>query len=135
MAQSETRLAMQALNCSAVFTVLAQVHASDPALAPRLTKAVAIFSDVYRQEIKPAVVDDASLQAKRGAILEDIKATRETRRAQFHESGVICGAWAEGFLEQGEWYKHVPVYPKVVAMQTRQYYQTLAEDALKRWTP
>ena len=135
MAQTETRLALQALNCSAVFTIFAHVHVQDTPQAARMNKAAAMFADVYRQELQPAIVDDASLQAKRRAILEDIKATRETRSAQFHESGVICGAWAEGFLEQGDWYKHVPVYPKVVAMHTRQHYQALAEDALKRWAP
>lgn len=135
MAQTETRLASQALHCSAVFSVFAQVHAQDAAQSGRFNKAVAIFGDVYVQELKPAAVDEAMVRARRQALLEEMQATRETRRAQLLESGVICGAWAEGFLEQGEWYKHVPVYPKVVAMHTRQQYQALAEDALKRWAP
>lgn len=133
-AQTETRLATQAIHCAAVFTVLAQTHASDSALAPRMNKAVAIFTDVYMQELNAGIKPEEAAKRRESA-LADIKAGWTSRSPQFLESGVICGAWAEGFLEQGEWYKHVPVYPKVVAMHIRSQYQALAEDALKRWQP
>lgn len=132
--QTETRLATQAMHCAAVFTVLAQTHAADSALAPRLNKAVNIFTEVYVKELNSGLKPEEA--AKRRALaLADIQAGWTTRAPQFTESSVICGAWAEGFLEQGEVYKHVPVYPKVVAMHIRSQYQTLAEDALKRWQP
>ena len=133
-AQSETRLASQAIHCAAVFTVLAQVNAADAVLSARLNKAVDIFTDVYSREFTPqAAMAEAS--QRRQVALADIKTTWTSRAPQFLESGVICGAWAEGFLEQGDWYKHIPVYPKVVAMNIRSQYQALAEDALKRWQP
>lgn len=132
--QTETRLATQAIHCAAVFTVLAQTHAADSTLAPRWHKAVNIFTEVYAKEHNADLKPEEA--AKRLEVaLADIQAGWTTRAAQFTESSVICGAWAEGFLEQGEFYKHVPVYPKVVAMHIRSQYQALAEDALKRWQP
>lgn len=134
VAQTETRLASQAIHCAAVFTVLAQVNAADAALSARLNKAVDIFSDVYSREFTPQATKSEAGQRRQSA-LADIKSTWASRAPQFLESGVICGAWAEGFLEQGDWYKHIPVYPKVVAMNVRSQYQAMAEDALKRWNP
>ena len=133
-AQTETRLASQAIHCAAVFTVLAQVNAADSALTPRLNKAVNIFTDVYAQELNASLKPEDAAK-RRQAALDEIKTTWASRAPQFLESSVLCGAWAEGFLEQGDWYKHVPVYPKVVAMHIRSQYQAMAEDALKRWQP
>jgi hypothetical protein len=133
-AQTETRLASQAIHCAAVFTVLVQVNAADAALSARLNKAVDMFTDVYTREFSPQA-DLAQASQRQGVALADIKSNWTSRAPQFLESGVICGAWAEGFLEQGDWYKHIPVYPKVVAMHIRAQYHALAEDALKRWQP
>lgn len=130
----ESRLASQALHCSAVMSVVQDVASDDPTLHARLGQAVRVFSEVHAQEMG-ASPDTAmhQLQPRREALRQSFRGQWAERAAYFREDAVVCGAWAEGFLAQGERYSHVPVYPKVVAADVRAKYQALAQTALDRW--
>lgn len=129
----ESRLAAQALHCSAVFSVFAETHADDPALKQKFGRAVDIFAEVYARE--HGDTDEARRQAvaQRGALLERFRATLAEREPYLREDGVVCGAWAEGFLAQGEQWSYVPVYPKVIGPGVRATYQKIAAEAFGRW--
>jgi hypothetical protein len=62
-----------------------------------------------------------------------MQASRAERADYFREDAVVCGAWAEGFLAQGERYQFLVVYPKVIAPHIRSQYQALADQTLQRW--
>jgi hypothetical protein len=55
------------------------------------------------------------------------------KAAYFREDAVICGAWAEGFMAQGERMQFMLVYPKVVPMHIRPQYQGYADAAIARY--
>lgn len=130
----ETRLASQSLHCAAIFSVLSQSHDNNPAQAAQYAKAMDIFTGVHLQEwpqpvsagTRDLVVQKRSdaVQAMRGAWL--------AKDAYLREEGVLCGAWAEGFLAQGERVQFVPVFPKVVAPHVRSQYQQLLIDKMGR---
>ena len=133
-ATAQTRLAEQAMNCSAVFSIFSQAYANEPALAHKFTKAMDIFTELHRKEL-PTPVDEQEISKRRMAAVQEFRQTWTSRAPYFVENAVICGAWAEGFLGQGERYQCVPVYPKVVAPQIRSQYQAHADEVLKRWQP
>lgn len=127
-AAQPSRLAGQALHCSAIFAVFAETHADDAALARKFGRAVEIFGEVYAKE---SGASDAAVQ--RAALLEAFRAKLAERAAYLREDGVVCGAWAEGFLAQGEQWTYVPVYPKVIGAGVRASYEKIAADAFGRW--
>jgi hypothetical protein len=133
-AAAQTRLAEQAMNCAAVFSIFSEVHAGEPVLATKFTKAVDIFSGLYVKESTPLVDAQETTQRRRAAV-QDFRQTWAARAPYFVENAVICGAWAEGFFGQGDRYQFVPVYPKVVAPHIRSQYQAQADEVLKRWQP
>ena len=47
--------------------------------------------------------------------------------------GVVCGAWAEGFLSQGENWAFIPVIPKVIAQSAREEYTRVGPASFTRW--
>ncbi len=133
-AAQESRLAGQALHCSAILAVFAETHADDPKLAARFGKAVGIFSEVYAKERggdTAAALREA--EARRTALLADFRAKLAEREPYLREDGVVCGAWAEGFLGQGEQWSYVPVYPKVIGPGIRADYEKRAAEAFGRW--
>ena len=101
-----------------------------------LDLAAGIFADVYRQESRRLIgyKEQAAEQSIREAN-ENALQKAHSKAAEFREDSVICGAWAEGFLSQGANYRYVPVHPKVIAPQTRQRYETLAELATEKMMP
>ncbi len=123
-----SRLAGQALHCSAVFAVFAETHADDAALARKFGRAVEIFGEVYAKE---SGATDAA--ARRAALLDEFRAKLAEREPYLREDGVVCGAWAEGFLAQGEQWSYEPVYPKVIGAGVRASYEKIAADAFGRW--
>ncbi len=127
-APQPSRLAGQALHCSAIFAVFAETHADDAALARKFGRAVEIFGEVYAKE---SGASDAA--AQRATLLEAFRAKLAEREAYLREDGVVCGAWAEGFLAQGEQWTYVPVYPKVIGAGVRASYEKIAADAFGRW--
>lgn len=130
---AQTRLAEQAMNCSAVFSIFSEVYAQEPPLAVKFAKAVDIFTQVYLKERPLAAAESVDVVTRRNAAVHEFRQTWTSRAAFFRENAVICGAWAEGFLGQGERYQFVPVYPKVVAPQIRPQYQAHADEVILRW--
>jgi hypothetical protein len=135
MATQETRLAGQAMHCAAIFSALAQAFSNDPGKGPRFSKGVEVLIDVYLKEqtspTDPAVIA-AAAQRRLDAVKELHAAWHSQESAPLREDGVICGAWVEGFLGQGDRYQFIPVYPKVVAPHIRGQYQTLLDEAMRR---
>lgn len=129
----ESRLATQALHCSAVFSVFAETHAEDPASQQKFEKAVGIFAEVYAKEQGDTEAAQQQAVAQRAVLLEHFRTTLAEREPYLREDGVVCGAWAEGFLSQGDQWSYVPVYPKVIGPGVRATYQKIATDAFGRW--
>lgn len=130
----ESRLAGQALHCSAIVAIFAETHADDAALAAKYGKAVGIFDEVYAKERggdAAAALREAG--TRRAALLAEFRSTLAEREPYLKEDGVVCGAWAEGFLGQGERWSYVPVYPKVIGAGIRAEYEQRASEAFERW--
>lgn len=133
-AAEDSRMAGQALHCSAIFTVFADTHADDAVLGKQFAKGVEIFTGLYVKERggdATAVRQEAD--TKRAALLQQFRDQMKDREAYLREDGVVCGAWADGFFAQGDDYSFVPVYPKVIGMGARQKYTQIAADAFTRW--
>ena len=126
-AAQETRLAIQAMHCAGFLTVFAQAHEADAERGRRLAKAQAIFIDVYLKELRLNNLENAHelVSVRRSEVIGELQADWGVRAPELREQGVICGAWAEGFLAQGHQYQYVPVYPKVVPSQIRTMYQEI----------
>jgi hypothetical protein len=134
MAAQESRLAGQAMHCAAIFSVLAQAFSNDSGKGPRFSKGVDVLTDVYLKE-QPSPSDPGVLAAaaqRRSEAVKQLHAAWPSQAAPLREDGVMCGAWVEGFLGQGDRYQFIPVYPKVVAPHIRGQYQTLLEEAMRR---
>ncbi len=133
-AEQESRLAKQALHCSAVFSVFAETLTDDAKLAKEFSKGVTIFTELYvreREGNRAAAMREA--EQSRAALLKQFREQLEQREPYLREDGVVCGAWADGFFAQGEDWSFVPVYPKVIGMGARQKYTPIGEQAFKRW--
>jgi hypothetical protein len=134
VAAQETRLAAQAMHCAAIFSLLAKAYAAEPDRGPRWSKAVEIFTDVHIKATSGTAtnkVRDAAVK-RRTEEAQTLLGAWTAGDAYLKEETVICGAWVEGFLAQGETYQYVPVYPKVVAPGVRSQYQYLFSEAMGR---
>ncbi|PUE33734.1 hypothetical protein [Limnohabitans sp. Jir72] len=134
LAVQETRLAVQAMHCAAIFSVLAQVFSNDPDKGPKFSKGVEVLTDVYLKE-QPSPTDPgvrAVAAQRRSETVKELQTAWPANGAYLREDGVICGAWVEGFLGQGDRYQFIPVYPKVVPPHIRGQYQTLVDEAMNR---
>lgn len=133
-APPESRLATQALHCSAILAVFAETHADDPTLAAKFGKAVGIFGEVYAKERGgDAAAALREAETRRADLLSEFRAKLAEREPYLREDGVVCGAWAEGFLGQGDNWSYVPVYPKVIGAGIRAEYEKLAAESFGRW--
>ena len=94
-----------------------------------------LFFEFYTNEKKSKNTEMKSeeILGRRQQILSEIKGHYVDREALLIEEGVVCGAWAEGFLSQGENITFIPVYPKVISSQIRDYYARIATVAFKKW--
>lgn len=134
MALQESRLAGQAMHCAAIFSVLSQAFANDPGKGPKFYKGLEVLTEVYMKE-QPSPTGAAALAdavQRRSEAVQELYAAWPSQGATLREDGVMCGAWVEGFLGQGDRYQFIPVYPKVVAPHVRGHYQTLLEEAMRR---
>ncbi len=135
-ASPESRLAKQALHCSAIFSVFADTLTEDAKLATEFRRGVAIFTELYvreREGDRAAATHEAELG--RAALLLQFREQLAEREPYLREDGVVCGAWADGFFAQGEDWSYVPVYPKVIGFGSRQKYTPIGAQAFKRWKP
>ncbi len=131
----ESRIATQSVRCAAVFSILAETSADDALRQKKFLKAEAIFSELFiiDQREKKVQVTLEEAHRRRDLILKEFRDTYASRRAYIIEETVLCGAWGEGFLAQGENYGYVPVIPKVIPQNVRADYEATANAALNRW--
>ena len=103
--------------------------------APRLRRASAVFLEVHTQALHPAKVDDAPMTSRQQAFKDQWRDADAAGKERLREEAIVCGAWAESFLTQGEAYRYVPVYPKIVAPAARAQYGTLTDQLLNPLKP
>ena len=133
-ATAESRLAQQALHCSAIFSVFAESLADDGKRVKEFKRGVEIFTELYVKESEgdPAAAK-RDVEQRRTALLSQFQQQMGQREPYLREDGVVCGAWAEAFFAQGERWTFVPVYPKVISISARQKYTPLGAEAFPRW--
>ena len=133
-ATAESRLAQQALHCSAIFSVFAESLADDSKRVKEFKRGVEIFTELYVKESEgnPAAAKRDAEQ-RRTALLSQFQQQMAQREPYLREDGVVCGAWAEAFFAHGESLTFVPVYPKVISISARQKYTPLGAEAFPRW--
>ena len=131
----ESRIATQSVRCAAIFSVLAETAANDPKYQTRFKTAETIFSELfvkeYRDKKDSITLDEAD--RRRDLVLKEFKDTYTNRRAYIIEETVLCGAWGEGFLSQGDDYSYVPVIPKVIPQNVRTNYEARGSTAFAAW--
>lgn len=131
----ESRIATQSVRCAAIFSVLAESAANDPKYQTRFKTAETIFSELfvkeYRDKKDGVTVDEG--HRRRDLVIKELRDTYANRRAYIIEETVLCGAWGEGFLVQGENYSYVPVIPKVIPQNVRADYEARGSTAFAAW--
>ena len=131
----ESRIATQSVRCAAIFSVLAETAANEPKRQARFKTAETIFSELfvkeYRDKKDNVTLDEA--HRRRDLVLKELRETYASRRAYIIEETVLCGAWGEGFLVQGENYGYVPVIPKVIPQNIRADYEARGSSAFAAW--
>jgi hypothetical protein len=131
----DSRLENQLLRCSVISTIFSIAAEKNSEAEVKLQKIPVLFFEFYANEKKSKNTEmkPEEILGRRQQILSEIKDHYVEREALLLEEGVVCGAWAEGFLSQGENITFVPVYPKVISTQTRDYYARIASVAFKKW--
>lgn len=131
----DSRLENQLLRCSAISTIFSIAAEKNAETEIKLQKMPTLFFEFYANEKKSKNTEmkPEELLGRRQQILSEIKDHYVDREALLLEEGVVCGAWAEGFLSQGDNITFVPVYPKVISSQTRDVYARIAPVAFKKW--
>jgi hypothetical protein len=131
----DSRLENQLLRCSAITTIFSIAAEKNTETEIKLQKMPSLFFEFYANEKKSKNTEmkPEEILGRRQQILSEIKDHYVDREALLIEEGVVCGAWAEGFLSQGENITFIPVYPKVISSQIRDYYARIASVAFKKW--
>ena len=131
----DSRLENQLLRCSAIITIFSIAAEKNAESEIKLQKMPSLFFEFYTNEKKSKNTEMKSeeILGRRQQFLSEIKGHYVDREALLIEEGVVCGAWAEGFLSQGENITFIPVYPKVISSQIRDYYARIASVAFKKW--
>lgn len=130
----ESREEIKSARCSAIFTMLSEAFPQD-ARAPVFRRFIGVFNDLYLQEKKERTGSASPEEGtgRRAALLKEFRETYPTRQAALKEEVVLCGAWADGYLAQGDNVTHVPVIPKLIPVSVRQEYEALAVEGWDRW--
>jgi len=131
----ESRVEMQAGRCSAIFFMLSETHKDNTASAGIFQHFGSVFENLYVTEKKERVGNatrDDGIE-RRNLVLQEFKATYNSRPATLKEEVVLCGAWAEGYKIQGDNYTYVPIIPKLIPAAVRNEYEALAENGWKKW--
>jgi hypothetical protein len=131
----DSRLENQLLRCSAITTIFSIAAEKNAETEIKLQKMPALFFEFYANEKKSknTEMNPEEMLKQRLQVLTEIKDHYVDREALLIEEGVVCGAWAEGFLSQGENMTFIPVYPKVISSQIRDYYARIASVAFQKW--
>ncbi|MCF8163155.1 MAG: hypothetical protein K9J47_05145 [Sulfuritalea sp.] len=131
----ESRVEMQAGRCSAIFFMLSETHKDNTVSAGIFQHFGSVFENLYVTEKKERVGNatrDDGIE-RRNLVLQEFKATYNSRPATLKEEVVLCGAWAEGYKIQGDNYTYVPIIPKLIPAAVRNEYEALAETGWKKW--
>ena len=130
----ESREEIKSARCSAIFTMLSEAFPAD-ARAPVFRRFIGVFNDLYLREKKERTGSASPEEGadRRAALLKEFRETYPTRQAALKEEVVLCGAWADGYLAQGDNVTHVPVIPKLIPVSVRQEYEALAVEGWDRW--
>ena len=130
----ESKEEIKSARCSAIFTMLSEAFPND-ARAPLFGRFTGVFNALYLREKKErtgsASPDDGL--ARRVALLREFRETYAARQAALKEEVVLCGAWADGYIAQGDNITHVPVIPKLIPASVREEYEALAVTGWDRW--
>lgn len=119
----ESRVATQALRCSAYFVVFSG--------SADVQNFADYFVDAYRRENSAASSDD--VRQRRELVLTELEKNSKTNAAAVLEEAVLCGAWAEGFRLQGDSPMFTPLIPKIIPQKVRDDYAALAAAAFEKW--
>jgi hypothetical protein len=130
----ESKEEIKSARCSAIFTMLSEAFSTDPR-APVFQRFIGLFNDLYLKEKKDRTGSSSPAEgaARRAALLTEFRETYPARQAALKEEVVLCGAWADGFLAQGDNVTHVPVIPKLIPAPVRQEYEALATTGWEGW--
>ncbi len=131
----DSRLENQLLRCSAITTIFSIAAEKNAESENKLKKMSTLFLDFYTNEKKSKNPENKAeeMLVRRQQVLTEIKEHYADREALLVEEGVVCGAWGEGFLSQGDNISFIPVYPKVISSQIRDQYARIASVAFKKW--
>ncbi len=131
----ESRIATQSVRCAAIFSVLAETTGEDALRQKKFLKAESIFSELFVTENSDKKVQVTLEEAhrRRDLVVKEFRDTYAGRRTYIIEESVLCGAWGEGFLAQGEHHSFVPVIPKVIPQNIRTNYEATAGAAFAHW--
>ena len=131
----ESKEEIKSARCAAIFTMLAQSFDDDVQRAPLFRRFIGVFNELYLREKKErtgsASAEDG--EQRRAALLKEFRDTYAARQAAMKEEVVLCGAWADGYVVQGDNITHVPVIPKLIPPAVRQEYEALAVTGWARW--
>jgi len=130
----ESREEIKSARCSAIFTMLAEALPED-SLAPVFQRFIGVFNALYLQEKKQrtGLAEAEDGESRRAFLLREFRETYALRQGAMNEEVILCGAWADAYLAQGDHVTHVPVIPKLIPPSVRQAYEALAARAWDRW--
>jgi hypothetical protein len=130
----ESKEEIKAARCSAIFTMLAEALPEDPDTMV-FQRFIRLFNELYLQEKKErtgsANAEDG--ESRRAFLLKEFRETYASREGALKEEVVLCGAWGDAYLAQGDNVTHVPVIPKLIPASVRQKYEALAAEGWSRW--
>lgn len=119
----ETRVAAQAIRCSAFFLVF-----SEGAMAQNFANAF-----VKEGSDTGVTISGADMQQRRELVVQELNNTYVSNQPALLEEAVLCGAWSEGFRLQGEEPAFIPILPKIIPQTVREKYAGLASSAFPKW--
>ncbi len=131
----ETRIAQQAVRCSAIFFVLAHGQAKEADIGRQFDHSAVMFSALYgkEQSEKTGPVPAADMLKRRDQVLQEFQDTFRDRQGSILEEAVLCGSWSDGFTMQGENVEYVPIIPKIIPQNVREKYAGYAAPAFQGW--
>ncbi len=129
----ESKMESQAIRCSAFFMVFAD--AADNSRVKSLQQLAGNFADAYvkAHDEKNTHASDADMLTRRETVLKELEAAYRDNQPALLQEAVLCGAWGEGFLLQGENITYVPIIPKIIPQKVWEEYGALSSAAFEKW--
>ncbi len=129
----ESKIEFQAIRCSAFFLVFAD--GADAIRGQSLQQLAGNFAQAYvkAQEEKNGHASEADMLTRREAVLKEFDLAYRDNQPALLQEAVLCGAWGEGFLLQGENITYVPIIPKIIPQKVWEEYGSLSSAAFEKW--